>query len=83
VELYLHSPNTPSWRCAQLKSAGTTVPFTFYVAWSGMMWMETAVAYLKVCSGICLRGMPFGLADLQAEIRTRYPPYTKQERTIP
>jgi hypothetical protein len=22
VELYLHSPNTPSWRCAQLKAQG-------------------------------------------------------------
>jgi hypothetical protein len=22
VELYLHSPNTPSWRCAQLKARG-------------------------------------------------------------
>jgi hypothetical protein len=27
VEIYLHSPNTPSWRGAQLKeSAGTTLP---------------------------------------------------------
>jgi hypothetical protein len=27
VELYLHYPNTPSWRCAQLrKSTGTTLP---------------------------------------------------------
>jgi hypothetical protein len=26
VELYLHSPNTPSWRGAQLKSTGTTLP---------------------------------------------------------
>jgi len=25
VELYLHSPNTPSWRCDQLnRSTGTT-----------------------------------------------------------
>jgi hypothetical protein len=29
VELYLHSPNTPPWRGAQLKSTGTTLPFTF------------------------------------------------------
>jgi hypothetical protein len=29
VELYLHSPNTPSWRGAQLGgSTGTTFPFT-------------------------------------------------------
>jgi hypothetical protein len=28
VELYIHSPNTPSWRGAQLKtSTGTTCPF--------------------------------------------------------
>jgi hypothetical protein len=26
VELYLHSPNTPSWCGAQLKSIGTTLP---------------------------------------------------------
>jgi len=33
VELYLHSPNTPSWRGAQLKkSTGTTLPFTFTYA---------------------------------------------------
>jgi hypothetical protein len=30
VELYLHSPNTPSWHGAQL-STGTTLPFTFHV----------------------------------------------------
>jgi hypothetical protein len=30
VELYLHSPNKPSWHGAQLKgSTGTTLPFTF------------------------------------------------------
>jgi hypothetical protein len=30
VELYHHSPNTPSWRGAQLKrSAGTTLPLSF------------------------------------------------------
>jgi len=28
VELYLHSPNTSSWRGAYL-STGTTLPFTF------------------------------------------------------
>jgi hypothetical protein len=28
VELYLHSPNTSSWRGAR-GSTGTTVPFTF------------------------------------------------------
>jgi hypothetical protein len=27
MELYIHSPNTPSWRCAELKkSTGTTLP---------------------------------------------------------
>jgi hypothetical protein len=30
VELYLHSPNTPSWRGAYL-STGTPLPFTFYI----------------------------------------------------
>jgi hypothetical protein len=30
VELYLHSPNMPSWHGAQLKkSTGTSLPFTF------------------------------------------------------
>jgi hypothetical protein len=29
VELYFHSPNTHSWRDAQLKSTGTTLPLTF------------------------------------------------------
>jgi len=30
VELYLHSPNSPSWRGDQLKkSTGSTLPFTF------------------------------------------------------
>jgi hypothetical protein len=30
VELYLHSPNTPSWRGAQLGgSTGTTLPLPF------------------------------------------------------
>jgi hypothetical protein len=30
VELYLHSPNTPPWRGAQLrKSTGTTLPLPF------------------------------------------------------
>jgi hypothetical protein len=28
VELYLHSPNTPSWRGAQLKRTGTTLLLT-------------------------------------------------------
>jgi hypothetical protein len=28
VELFLHSPNTPSWRGAQLKSTGATLPVT-------------------------------------------------------
>jgi len=29
VEVYIHSPNTPSWRCAQLKSSTeTTLPLT-------------------------------------------------------
>jgi hypothetical protein len=28
VEVYLHSPSTPSWCCAQ--STGTTLPFTFH-----------------------------------------------------
>jgi hypothetical protein len=35
VELYLHSPNTPSWRGAQLKkeSTGRSLPFfTFLVS---------------------------------------------------
>jgi hypothetical protein len=26
VELYIHSPNTPSWRDTELKSTGTTLP---------------------------------------------------------
>jgi hypothetical protein len=26
VELYLYSPNTPSWRGSQLKNTGTTLP---------------------------------------------------------
>jgi hypothetical protein len=30
VELYLHSPNTSSWRGAQLKSTGTTLPLRYY-----------------------------------------------------
>jgi len=30
AELYFHSPNTPSWRGAQLKNAGTTLPL-FYL----------------------------------------------------
>jgi hypothetical protein len=29
MELYLHSPIMPSWHGAQLKSTGTTLPFTF------------------------------------------------------
>jgi hypothetical protein len=29
VELYLHSPNTPSWRGAQLKEAQGNFTFTF------------------------------------------------------
>jgi hypothetical protein len=29
VELYLHSPNTPSWRGAQLRNAGSTSPLPF------------------------------------------------------
>jgi len=28
VELYLHSPNMPPWRGAQLKSTGTTLPLS-------------------------------------------------------
>jgi hypothetical protein len=32
VELYLHSPNTPSWRGAELKrSAGTTLPLLLHL----------------------------------------------------
>jgi hypothetical protein len=30
VELYLDSPNTPSWRGAQLKSTGTTLPLPYW-----------------------------------------------------
>jgi hypothetical protein len=30
VELYVHSPSTPSWRGAHLKRTGTTLPFTFF-----------------------------------------------------
>jgi len=29
VELYFQSPNTPSWRGAQLKSTGTTLPLLY------------------------------------------------------
>jgi hypothetical protein len=37
VEIYLHSPNTPSWRGAQLKHRDSfTFTFTFYVqTWPG------------------------------------------------
>jgi hypothetical protein len=32
MKLYLYSPNTPSWRGAQLrKSTDTTLPFTFNI----------------------------------------------------
>jgi hypothetical protein len=31
MELYLHSPNTPSWRGAQLKKHRDTFTFTFTV----------------------------------------------------
>jgi hypothetical protein len=31
VELYIHSPKTPSWRGSQLNSTGKTLPFTFNV----------------------------------------------------
>jgi hypothetical protein len=30
VELYIQSPNTPSWRGAYLKSTGTTLPFFYH-----------------------------------------------------
>jgi hypothetical protein len=33
VELYLHSPNTPSWRCAQLKHRDNfTFTFVFFLS---------------------------------------------------
>jgi hypothetical protein len=32
MKIYLHSPNTPSWRGAQLKHRGNFT-FTFYMYW--------------------------------------------------
>jgi hypothetical protein len=46
VELYFHSPNTPSWRGAQLKnSTGTILPFTFTFEeeWKGVLYTEVQV----------------------------------------
>jgi hypothetical protein len=44
VALYFHSPNTPSWRGAQLKHRDN---FTFYVHWFHL-------GYLFLCSRIYL-----------------------------
>jgi hypothetical protein len=53
VELYLHSPNTSSWRAAQL-STGTTLPLPF----SGRQWIQDHEVHnfprkpVNVCSGL-------------------------------
>jgi hypothetical protein len=41
VELYLHSPNTPSWRGAQLGGAqGQLYLYRFYYSWSQDSWIR-------------------------------------------
>jgi len=37
VELYIHSPNTPSWRDTELKSTGTTLPWLSLRCWTILM----------------------------------------------
>jgi hypothetical protein len=37
VELYLHSPSTPSWRSAQLKEKNHRKNFTFYIYDDGIL----------------------------------------------
>jgi hypothetical protein len=38
VELYIHSPNTPSWRGAQLKKrTGTTLPLPLFQSWNSAL----------------------------------------------
>jgi hypothetical protein len=53
VELYLHSPNTPSWRGAHLKHRDNC---TFYL-WSHSTWkvhFETEVEEVALILGVCL-----------------------------
>jgi hypothetical protein len=61
VELYLHSPNTPSWRGAQLKkSTGTTLPSPC----PKCCWQ---IFYL-FCVCVIYRGPPKKLLETQTEV---------------
>jgi len=42
VELYIRSPNTPSWRGAQLKNTGITLPLPLPLGGHSMQFMTAA-----------------------------------------
>jgi len=51
VELYFHSPNTPSWHGAQLKHRDN-LTFTLYICWhtTGVEVMGSSFSFASACS---------------------------------
>jgi hypothetical protein len=74
VELYLHSPNTPSWHGAQLeKSTGTTLPLPLH-EWFSTWMLDILGCWKNYFSIKPLVDVPFESWQLQNYVRhTPYP----------